>query len=248
MWPLFTTAIFLGLVSSFHCVGMCGPLALSLPLSSLPAVARFKSLLAYHGGRLSVYGTLGAIFGVLGRHIYLAGLQQVFSIVLGVVILVLAVLSGWSSRTGRRLVARRTDIRPRGALAWISKVRQPLPQLIFRLWQSKGRYRYFVLGMANGLLPCGMVYLAIAGALSLSRIWESVVFMIVFGAGTLPALLLISSSSRLAGARTRAFMRSVLPGLVALMGALLILRGLGLGIPFLSPVLAHGHGAAVSCH
>jgi len=234
MWPLFTTAIFLGLVSSAHCVGMCGPLALSLPLSSLPAMGRFQARLMYHAGRLSVYGSLGAIFGVLGRHIYLSGFQQIFSIVLGVVILVSAVLAGWSSD-------HRTP-------AFIGKIRQPLNKLIFRLWQSRGRYRYFILGMANGLLPCGMVYLAIAGALSFSRVWESVIFMIVFGAGTLPALLLLGSSSRLAGVRTRAFIRKAMPGLMALMGALLILRGLDLGIPFISPALAHGHGASVSCH
>ncbi|MBN8852018.1 MAG: hypothetical protein BGO55_26300 [Sphingobacteriales bacterium 50-39] len=234
MWPLFTTAIFLGLVSSAHCVGMCGPLALSLPLASLPAMARFRVLMIYHAGRLSVYGALGGIFGVLGRHIYLSGFQQAFSIVLGVVILVSAVLTGWSSDHRRP--------------ALIGKVQQPLNKLIFKLWQSKGRYRYFALGMANGLLPCGMVYLAIAGALSFSRVWESTAFMIVFGAGTLPALLLLSGSSRLAGARTRVFIRRAMPGMIALMGVLLILRGLDLGIPFVSPTLAHGPGRPVSCH
>jgi len=234
MWPLFTTAILLGLMSSFHCVGMCGPLALSLPLSSLSPMGRSQALLMYHTGRLSVYGSLGAIFGVLGRHIYLAGFQQVFSIVLGVMILLLAVPAGrWSSR---------------GAPALIGKVRRPLNKLIFRLWQSRGRHRYFILGIANGLLPCGMVYLAIAGAMSFSWVWESVIFMTVFGAGTPPALLLLSSSPRLAGARTRAFIRRAMPGLMALMGALLILRGLDLGIPFISPILAHGHGTSVSCH
>jgi len=234
MWPLFTSAIFLGLMSSFHCVGMCGPLALSLPLSSLSPMRRSRALLMYHAGRLSVYGSLGAIFGALGRHIYLAGFQQAFSIVLGVVILLSAVPAGrWSGLGGQAL---------------IRKVRQPWGKLIFRLWQSRGRYRYFILGMANGLLPCGMVYLAVAGALSFSRVWESVIFMIVFGAGTLPALLFLSSTSRLAGVRTRVFIRKAMPGLMALMGALLILRGLDLGIPFISPALAHGHGTPVSCH
>lgn len=234
MWPLFTTAVFLGLVSSFHCVGMCGPLALSLPLSSLPAGRRIPALMMYHAGRLSVYGALGAIFGVLGRHIYLAGFQQLFSIVLGAAILALAVLRAWPSNGGRP--------------ALDGMIRQPLNKLIFRLWQSKDRHRYLILGMANGLLPCGMVYLAVAGALSFSRVWESVIFMIVFGTGTLPALLLLSGSSRLAGARTRVFIRKATPGLAALMGALLILRGLDLGIPFISPVLTHAPGASVSCH
>jgi sulfite exporter TauE/SafE len=234
MWALFTTAMLLGIVSSAHCIGMCGPLALSLPLSSLSAVARFRVLMTYHTGRLSVYGALGAIFGVLGRHIYLAGFQQTFSIVLGVVILLSALLSGLSSY--------------RGTPAWIGRIQRPITSLIFKLWQSNGRFRYFMLGMANGLLPCGMVYLALAGALSFSHTWESVVFMVVFGAGTLPALLLLSSSTRWAGVRTRTFVRKAMPGMIALMGVLLILRGLDLGIPFLSPVLAHGQGTSASCH
>lgn len=188
----------------------------------------------YHGGRMSMYGALGAIFGLMGRHIYLSGFQQAFSIALGAVILVIVLLTSWSSY-------HRTP-------AFIVKLREPLNKLIFRLWQAKGRRRYFVLGMANGLLPCGMVYLAIAGALSFSRVWESALFMIIFGAGTLPALLLLSGSSRLANARTRAFIRKATPGLMALMGVLLILRGLDLGIPFISPVLAHGPGQPVPCH
>lgn len=191
-------------------------------------------MMMYHGGRLSVYGALGVLFGMLGRHIYLSGFQQLFSIVLGGVILVSAVLAGWSSH--------------QRAPALIGRIQRPLNNLIFRLWQTKGRYRYFILGMANGLLPCGMVYMAVAGALSFSRVWESVVFMVVFGAGTLPALLLLSGSSRLAGVRTRAFIRRAMPGMIALMGVLLILRGLDLGIPFVSPALAHGSGRPVSCH
>lgn len=187
--------------------------------------------MTYHAGRVSVYAGLGVLFGVVGRHIYLAGFQQVLSMVLGGIILASAVLTGvLSYRRGP------------------GKIRQLLNKLIYRLWQSKGRGRYFFLGMANGLLPCGMVYLAIAGALTFSHVWESIIFMIFFGAGTLPALLLLSSSGRLAGVRTRALIRKAMPGLAALMGLVLILRGLNLGIPFLSPMLAHSPVHPVSCH
>jgi sulfite exporter TauE/SafE len=191
-------------------------------------------MLMYHAGRLSVYGALGAIFGILGRHIYLAGFQQLFSIVLGALILLSAILSGMSSY--------------RGTPTWIGRVQQPVTRLIFKLWKSNGRLRYLALGMANGLLPCGMVYLALAAAQSLAQVWESVIFMLVFGAGTLPALLLLSGSRRWAGVRTRAFVRRAMPGMIALVGALLILRGLDLGIPFVSPVMAHGQRVSVSCH
>jgi sulfite exporter TauE/SafE len=234
MWAVFITAISLGLVSSFHCIGMCGPLALSLPLQSLSAPARTLALITYHAGRLLIYTTLGAIFGLLGRRIYLAGFQQVFSITLGSLILLHAILI--------------RSINSPQASRIIKKLYQPLQQLITTLWQSPGRRNFFLLGMANGLLPCGMVYLAIAGALSFGHIGESIAFMLFFGAGTLPALLLLSFSGRLIGINARVYIKKAIPGLVAIMGMLLILRGLDLGIPFISPALAHNPAHPVSCH
>jgi sulfite exporter TauE/SafE len=234
MWVLFATAISLGLVSSLHCVGMCGPLALSLPIRHLSAAERIIALLAYHGGRLMVYGSLGAISGLLGRHIYLAGFQQVFSITVGVLMLT------WITARQLFSMSRSPEI--------VRKLFRPLEAFIGRLWQSPSRHSFFVLGMANGLLPCGMVYLAVAGAFSFPQVWESIAFMLLFGAGTLPALLILSYSGRLIGPTARLYMRKAVPYLVGMMGLLLILRGLDLGIPFVSPILAHGQHPAISCH
>jgi len=231
MWGVFATALSLGLISSLHCVGMCGPLVLSLPLGRLTGMARSLGVMSYHAGRLLMYILLGGMFGLLGRTIHLAGFQQWFSIALGVSILVWAFLraAGWRSARGGKLFL-------------------PLQAFIARLWQSPARGSYLVLGMANGLLPCGMVYLALAGAASFSRVDESMLFMLLFGMGTLPALLLLSISGRLIGVAARQHMRKLVPFAVVLMGVLLILRGLDLGIPFISPVLAHGPGQAVRCH
>jgi len=234
MWVLFATAISLGLISSLHCVGMCGPLALALPIRHLSPAGRTIALLTYHGGRLLTYGALGAITGLLGRHIYLAGFQQAFSIIIGTMMLI------WMIAHQLFSIGR--------SPALVRKLFRPLEAFIGRLWQSPTRHGFLVLGMANGLLPCGMVYLAIAGAFSFPQMWESAVFMLLFGLGTLPALLILSFSSRLIGPVQRMYMRKAVPYLVATMGLLLILRGLDLGIPFVSPVLAHGQHPAISCH
>ena len=221
----------MGLVSSLHCVGMCGPLVMALPVRHLSGMARTIGLLLYHGGRLFIYVILGGLFGLLGRSIYLAGFQQWLSIALGVSILVWAFLRA----SGRRSVMGR-------------KLFRPLQALISCWWQSPGRGGYFLLGMANGLLPCGMVYLAVAAAASFTQLGDSMMFMLLFGTGTLPALMLLSLSGRLTGVAARNRWRKLVPFAVVLMGILLILRGLDLGIPFISPVLAHSPGRAVSCH
>jgi sulfite exporter TauE/SafE len=213
---------------------MCGPLALALPIRHLSPAGRTIALLTYHGGRLMIYGCLGAISGLLGRHIYLAGFQQAFSIMIGAMML-LWVIAHHLFSIGR-------------SPALVRKFFRPLEAFIGRLWQSPSRHSFLLLGMANGLLPCGMVYLAVAGAFSFPQVWESIAFMLLFGAGTLPALLILSFSGRLIGPTARLHMRKAVPYLVATMGLLLILRGLDLGIPFVSPILAHGRGAAISCH
>ena len=184
--------------------------------------------MTYHTGRLFIYALLGAVSGLLGRHLYLAGFQQVFSIVLGGLILA-GTLIGTTVPLARILS-------------------HPLQRLIIRLWRQPGRHGYLLLGMSNGLLPCGMVYLAVAGAVSLPQVSDSVAFMLFFGAGTLPMLLLIGYAGRLMSPGTRYYMKKATPYMVALMGVLLILRGLDLGIPFVSPVLPHAPGQTISCH
>lgn len=221
MWLL--PAFALGLVSSLHCVGMCGPLVAALPVQGLSAVRRRLALFGYHFGRIGVYTVMGVIAGLVGRGVRLAGFQQVFSISLGVVILVV-VFGRW-------------------------KVGVPgLSSLVGKLWRSELRMKFLVLGMANGLLPCGMVYLALAGAVSSSGAGEAAGFMVFFGLGTLPLLLGVSYFTRYIGVAARGRVRKVLPFVVASMGVLLILRGMGLGIPFVSPVLPAGPRQAILCH
>ncbi|GGA94706.1 sulfite exporter TauE/SafE family protein [Puia dinghuensis] len=229
MLQMALSAFLLGLLSSLHCVGMCGPLLLALPVQRLNPAARTLTPLLYHAGRILTYSLGGLLFGLLGRRIYLAGWQQGFSIVLGVMILVL-------------YFAGRFAINP------VTRFSEPLRRLIGRLWRSPSTATFFMLGMANGLLPCGMVYLALAGALTRNTVAGATGFMALFGAGTLPLLLATQRLGRIATASFRLRLRRMLPLVTILMALLLILRGLNLGIPFLSPLLATAPGKAVSCH
>jgi len=124
----------------------------------------------------------------------------------------------------------------------------PLKEAIIRLWTAPGRAKFFLLGMANGLLPCGMVYLAIAGALTRIHVLESAGFMACFGLGTLPLLLALQYTGGRLSFPLRARLRRAIPVLTIAIGLLLILRGLDLGIPFLSPVMAAVRGKVISCH
>lgn len=242
MWPYFLTAFTLGLAGSLHCVGMCGPLALAMPLQGMSRSGQVFGILLYHTGRVMTYSIGGLVFGLLGRRVYLAGWQQGFSMTLGVI--VLAVLA-WG-RLGGSIRGRpggRT-MTGHGSVPW----RGHLWRLIGQLWQSSSRSRFLLLGMANGLLPCGMVYIAIAGALTSSGAGQAAGFMAAFGAGTLPLMLVVHYSGRALSLSVRRYYRRMAPLLIASMGVLLILRGLNLGIPFISPVLATGAGQVIGCH
>lgn len=235
MWVLITGGFVLGLLGSMHCVGMCGPLALALPVHHLTGYRRLVMLLLYQLGRVITYASLGLLFGFAGRHIYIAGFQQWFSIGTGILIFVLLTLN----------YLYKKNIQPPFIRSFYKKIQEII---IFILQSEKNAFSYLLLGMANGLLPCGMVYVAIAAALTGSTITGSVLFMTFFGLGTLPAMTAISYFGTSLSTGLRKTMRKAIPYGIALMAAVLILRGMNLGIPFISPVLQNPPGVAVDCH
>lgn len=234
MWQAAIAGILLGLVSSFHCVGMCGPLALALPVHHLQKMQQALAVLLYNMGRVVTYATLGGLFGWLGRGIYIAGFQQWFSILLGSLILFLVVLFYFRNRSF--------------SPAWLHTFHSRIQNSMGLLLRSPRLFHYLLLGMANGLLPCGMVYLAVAGAVSTTSVGESVVFMAFFGTGTLPTMLLLSFLGMPVKLSIRQQIKKLVPFIIAGMAVLLILRGLNLGIPFVSPVLANAPQPVISCH
>lgn len=223
------TAFLLGLAGSLHCTGMCGPLALALPATGSGSVGYVAGRLAYQAGRIATYSLLGVLFGWLGRSLAVVGVQRWVSLAAGVLILAGLGLSGRSN--GGAAVARSVT---------------GLKSAFRGLLQRRTVASLGLLGLLNGLLPCGLVYAACAGAAALGGWVDGIQYMALFGIGTLPVMLGISLSGRAVPAAWRLRWQQLVPLSVAVVGVLLILRGLALGIPYLSPDLIAGTGAP--CH
>lgn len=225
------TAFILGLAGSLHCAGMCGPLALALPAPNRRLPAYLGGRLAYNTGRVLTYSVLGLAFGLVGQVFAVAGLQQSLSIALGVALLLGLILSPklvrWSPVT--RLVN-------------VLKVRMS------GLLRQRSLTALGVLGLLNGLLPCGLVYVACAGAAATGNLLKGAEYMALFGVGTIPMMLAISLSGSLVPIGVRLRLMKAVPVAVGLLAALLILRGMSLGIPYVSPNLSGGPSGAACCH
>jgi len=208
---------------------------MALPVRHLSRARQLLSLLLYQLGRITTYSTFGLLFGLAGRRIYVAGFQQCFSIVMGIAVLVLVILYWIYKNPLQPFILKK-------AFSFVQS-------FMIKAFHSKKRGGAFLLlGMANGLLPCAMVYVAIAGALTTARVVDSVSFMAMFGAGTLPAMMIIGYFGRMVSLPVRNLFRRSIPLLMSLMGIVLILRGLNLGIPFISPLMPGPVPGAMSCH
>ncbi len=221
MIQLLTAAILMGLLGSFHCVGMCGPLALSLPLSQDTFSAKFTGALLYNAGRIVTYSVFGAVFGAIGKSVAFFGFQQWLSIILGVIIVFFIMLP-----KGITFINKNNFV-----IKFLTALRTSLSNL----FSKKANSSLFTIGLLNGLLPCGLVYIAAAGAVATGDIVRSIFFMMFFGLGTLPLMWSITFFGNYISISMRQKIRSVYPYMMLLMASLLILRGLGLGIPYVSP-------------
>lgn len=236
MTGIFAIALAMGAVGSMHCIGMCGPLAMSLPVVSNTSSGKFLYTLLYNLGRIVTYACLGAVLGLLGASFALAGYQQALSIVAGILILLFI---GFP--------------RHQWALFSSGKMQQLFEKLRAKLGALFFQKRYrsvFFIGLLNGLLPCGLVYMAIAGAISTGSFTQSILFMAAFGLGTLPVMWSMAFFGSFISMQTRTVIKKAYPYLMVLMACLLIVRGLGLGIPYISPQMHTETTAAgaVECH
>jgi hypothetical protein len=221
-------AILLGLLGGLHCAGMCGPLMLALPAAGGSRGRFIAGRLVYQLGRVATYGLLGVVFGLVGKTLFLAGVQRWVSLTLGLLLLAGLVAS-----------PRLLEVR------WLTGGLGRLRSLMARYLRERTLGSLAVLGFLNGLLPCGLVYVAGAGATAAGSVWGGVGFMTLFGLGTLPVMLGMSLSGRVVPALLRHRLQRLVPASVAVLALLLILRGLALGIPYLSPDLA---ARAACCH
>lgn len=175
---LIFSALALGFASGFHCIGMCGPIALSLGLTKKQATNYYLQNLTYQFGRIVTYSFLGAILGTVGKGFQMAGFQQYLTIGVGILLIVMAVFS-----FGGKDFASKIPFLSQSLL----KVKMNLGKLL-----QKADYRSrFTTGILNGFLPCGMVYMALTASLASGGIWQSATFMALFGLGTLPFMFAI---------------------------------------------------------
>lgn len=223
---MFISAILFGLLGSFHCIGMCGPIAFMLPVDRTSQAKRVLQVAVYHLGRMISYGILGLLFGLLGKGFYFFGFQQYLSIIIGIIMILIIVLpsktvnkfslakpfykllSGVKNRLGKELKKKRTDT-------------------------------FFTIGFLNGFLPCGLVYMAIFGSIAAGNAIDGSLYMMLFGLGTVPLMTAFIFLGNFATGMVRKRIQQFIPIAVIIVGTLFILRGLGLGIPYISPVHIH---------
>ena len=216
------SAFIFGLISSFHCIGMCGPIAMMLPVDRTNQAKKVTQIITYHVGRLTAYGTIGFVFGLLGKGFFLAGIQQNLSIFIGVAMIVVVLIP-------EKIFAKYNFSKPVYRL--ISKIKTALGSQ----FRNKSYKSLFTIGLLNGFLPCGMVYVALFGAIAMQSESLGVLYMILFGLGTVPMMSSIVYINSFLTVPIRNKIQKVIPYVAVLIGCLFILRGLGLGIPYISP-------------
>lgn len=226
-------AISIGLVSSFHCLGMCGPIAFAVPALGSSSFSKLTSSVLYNGGRIVTYIILGVVFGLLGKSLVIAGAQRWLSIGAGVFMIASVVLPKISSQANFE--------------AWSYSYIGQLKGKFIHLFQKNSVESIFSIGLLNGLLPCAMVYIALAGAISQGDWSSGGLFMMFFGLGTLPIMFSASILGNLVTVKTRNRLQQFIPYLVVLIGFLFILRGMDLGIHYLSPQIDRVDPAITDC-
>lgn len=229
-WAAFT----MGLLGSLHCAGMCAPIALSLPYPDRDAWGRMRNVLLYNTGRLITYSLIGLLFGLLGKGLFFAGWQRAVSVGMGVILLL---VSFSLIKPEKFLLANRHLSR---LYVWLKT------QLGTRLKRAGGS-SIFVVGLLNGLLPCGLVYLAIIGAMTAEQVWQGVFYMASFGLGTFPLMIAVVWSGLWLRPGIRQIFTRFYPILLFALAVLLIWRGLLLQIPR-SLELWEALGQPVFCH
>lgn len=230
MISILSTAFILGITSNLHCVGMCGPIALSIPVKRTSHFHLWVGILQYNLGRIFTYGLLGLLTGFIGLSIATLGILQWASIFTGVCMIVYA----WRKYLGKftpQFISY--NFIPSHAMGWIVK--------------KTGPWKLILLGTLNGILPCGMVYLGLINALLSPTPLAGMLAMVAFGIGTLPIMLAVVFIANSISVTVRKHFSTVIPYVLTLLGTLIILRGTNLGVPYLSPSVSQKQTQHVHC-
>ena len=230
-------AFLLGFMGSFHCVGMCGPIALALPLPNNSIQSRVLGGLLYNFGRSVTYASIGLLLGTIGGGLAWWGWQQALSISMGILLIISVLIPNISIVIGKYLPFK---------TSFVPTIRQHLATL----FKQHNYSALFGIGILNGLLPCGLVYIGAVGAVATNTPLNGALFMLFFGLGTLPTMLLLSLTGTWVTAPIRSKIKKILPVFTLLLGILFVIRGMNLGIPYLSPAIdwAISGGNVPACH
>jgi sulfite exporter TauE/SafE len=230
------TGFIIGLVGSVHCIGMCGPIVLALPSTSNSHWVVLFTRIMYNFGRVITYAFLGAVFGLFGSRLVLIGLQQNVSIIIGVIILITVLTP---SRYKNYLIQTRI----------YQTFNSQIKSMFAKLMSRKANSSFLLFGIVNGFLPCGFVYVAIGGAVATEGVLSGTLFMALFGLGTMPIMLAASILGKHVNTSLRNKINKIMPVLAIILAIIFILRGLNLGIPYLSPKLSSMQtNTEVICH
>lgn len=221
MNTLLINGFILGLAANLHCLGMCGPIALAIPLKRGSTGQIFQGALAYNFGRIFTYSLLGMLVGTIGLSVTTIGFLQGMSIACGILLLLVA-WHKWFGNIFTRSFGLPTLQR------WVGS-------RMGRLLKSNSSFKLAPLGMLNGLLPCGMVFAGLLNAILASNPWIGALSMLAFGLGTLPSMMAVAFAAQKIGQGARARFNQIVPYMLTVVGILIILRGMNLNIPLLSP-------------
>jgi sulfite exporter TauE/SafE len=201
---------------------MCGPIALMIPVDRTNPAKKTTQIITYHLGRLTAYALIGLVFGLVGKGFFLAGIQQRLSVFIGVAMIITILIP-------ERVLANYNFSKPVYRL--ISKIKSSLG----KQFKNKSYQSLFTIGLLNGFLPCGMVYVALFGAIAMQNVPFGILYMLLFGIGTIPMMSSITYLNSIMTVSFRNKIQKVIPYVGVVIGVLFILRGLGLGIPYVSP-------------
>ena len=230
------SALIFGLLGSFHCVGMCGPIAFMLPVNRSNSVKKVLQIFAYHFGRLLAYSFIGLFFGLVGKSLYIFGIQQQLSIIIGIIMIVVVVIP---VKTFNKYNFSKPIYKV------ISKVKSALGQALKR----KTANTFLTIGFLNGFLPCGLVYIAVFASMTTQNAYQGSLYMALFGLGTIPLMTTAIYLGKFLNSTIKQRIQKAIPVFVVMIGILFILRGLGLGIPYLSPTpVVEMASSTIECH
>lgn len=235
------SALALGFASGFHCIGMCGPIALSMGLSRQQRANYYLQNLSYQFGRILTYSFLGAILGIIGEGFHMAGFQRYLSIIVGILLIIMALFS-----FGGKDFATRIPL--------VSKLLLKVKMSLGKLLKKSDYKSRFLTGLLNGFLPCGMVYMALTASLVAGGIWQGATYMFFFGLGTFPFMFTVVLLGNFISSTMRTKILKIIPIIMIILGGLFVLRGLELGIPYVSPkaealhIKTHNHGMDPNDH